>query len=75
MVSFWKNFLNMLTDLGIEVQVACGIITLICFRWLRKETGEMEGMEKIAKKPIKITDTTLRDGHQSTLATRIRTDD
>jgi len=29
----------MLTDLGIEVQVACGIITLICFRWLRKEDG------------------------------------
>jgi pyruvate/oxaloacetate carboxyltransferase len=32
----------------------------------------MEGMEKIAKKPIKITHTTLRDGHQSTLATLIR---
>jgi len=35
----------------------------------------MEGMEKIAKKPIKITDTTLRDGHQSCLATRMRTED
>jgi pyruvate carboxylase subunit B len=35
----------------------------------------MEGMEKMAKKPIKITDTTLRDGHQSTLATRMRTED
>jgi len=35
----------------------------------------MEGMEKIPKKPIKITDTTLRDGHQSTLATRMRTED
>ncbi len=35
----------------------------------------MEGMEKIAKKPVKITDTTLRDGHQSTLATRMRTED
>ena len=35
----------------------------------------MEGMEKIARKPIKITDTTLRDGHQSTLATRMRTED
>jgi len=28
----------------------------------------MEGMDKIAKKPIKITDTTFRDGHQSSLA-------
>jgi len=35
----------------------------------------MEGMDKLPKKPIKITDTTLRDGHQSTLATRMRTED
>ncbi len=35
----------------------------------------MEGMEKIGRKPIKITDTTLRDGHQSCLATRMRTED
>jgi pyruvate carboxylase subunit B len=35
----------------------------------------MEGMEKIPKKPIKITDTTFRDGHQSTFATRMRTED
>jgi pyruvate carboxylase subunit B len=35
----------------------------------------MEGMEKMEKKPIKITDTTLRDGHQSCLATRMRTED
>jgi len=35
----------------------------------------MEGMEKMAKKPVKITDTTLRDGHQSSLATRMRTED
>ena len=35
----------------------------------------MEGMDKIAKKPVKITDTTLRDGHQSCLATRMRTED
>src|SRR5512136_286739 len=35
----------------------------------------MEGMDKIPKKPIKITDTTFRDGHQSTLATRMRTED
>jgi len=35
----------------------------------------MEGMAKISKKPIKVTDTTLRDGHQSTLATRMRTED
>jgi pyruvate carboxylase subunit B len=32
-------------------------------------------MEKIQKKPVKITDTTFRDGHQSTLATRVRTED
>ena len=32
-------------------------------------------MEKAVKKPLKITDTTFRDGHQSTLATRMRTDD
>jgi len=35
----------------------------------------MEGMEKVGRKPIKITDTTLRDGHQSALATRMRTED
>jgi len=35
----------------------------------------MEGMEKIPKKPIRITDTTFRDGHQSSLATRMRTED
>jgi pyruvate carboxylase subunit B len=35
----------------------------------------MEGMDKIVKKPIKITDTTFRDGHQSALATRMRTED
>jgi pyruvate carboxylase subunit B len=35
----------------------------------------MEGMDKAAKKPVGITDTTLRDGHQSCLATRMRTED
>lgn len=35
----------------------------------------MEGMDKVAKKPVRITDTTLRDGHQSNLATRMRTED
>jgi pyruvate/oxaloacetate carboxyltransferase len=35
----------------------------------------MEGMEKIPRKPLKITDTTFRDGHQSSLATRMRTED
>jgi len=35
----------------------------------------MEGLDKIPKKPIKITDTTFRDGHQSSLATRMRTED
>ena len=32
-------------------------------------------MDKLPKKPLKITDTTFRDGHQSTLATRMRTED
>jgi len=31
----------------------------------------MEGMEKVVKNTIRITDTTLRDAHQSCLATRI----
>jgi pyruvate carboxylase subunit B len=35
----------------------------------------MEGMDKLSKKQIKITDTTFRDGHQSSLATRMRTED
>lgn len=35
----------------------------------------MEEMGKLPKKPIKITDTTFRDGHQSSLATRMRTED
>ena len=35
----------------------------------------MEGMDKMPKKPVGITDTTFRDGHQSTLATRMRTED
>jgi pyruvate carboxylase subunit B len=35
----------------------------------------MEGMGKMEKKPVRITDTTFRDGHQSCLATRMRTED
>ncbi len=35
----------------------------------------MEGMDKMPKKAIGITDTTFRDGHQSNLATRLRTED
>jgi pyruvate carboxylase subunit B len=35
----------------------------------------MEGMEKVVRKAIRITDTTFRDGHQSSLATRMRTED
>jgi pyruvate carboxylase subunit B len=35
----------------------------------------MEGMEKMERRPIRITDTTIRDGHQSCLATRMRTED
>jgi oxaloacetate decarboxylase (Na+ extruding) subunit alpha len=41
--------------------------------WIRRE--KMEDMHQVAKKPIKITDTTFRDGHQSSLATRMRTED
>ncbi len=37
-------------------------------RWRRKQTMP-------AKNPLKITDTTFRDGHQSSLATRMLTDD
>jgi glycine cleavage system pyridoxal-binding protein P len=36
---------------------------------------EMEGMDKMERKPIRIMDTTFRDGHQSSLATRMRTED
>ena len=32
-------------------------------------------MKNMQKRPVKITDTTIRDGHQSTLATRMRTED
>ena len=35
----------------------------------------MQDMEKIVNKPVKIIDTTLRDGHQSIFATRMRTED
>ena len=35
----------------------------------------MEGMDRIERKPVRITDTTFRDGHQSSLATRMRTED
>jgi pyruvate carboxylase subunit B len=35
----------------------------------------MEEMEGVEKKPLRITDTTFRDGHQSSLATRMRTED
>ena len=35
----------------------------------------MSQAKKKVKNPVKITDTTLRDGHQSSLATRMRTED
>ncbi|MFO8165517.1 MAG: oxaloacetate decarboxylase subunit alpha, partial [Desulfatiglandales bacterium] len=35
----------------------------------------MEKKSDSAKKPLKIQDMTLRDGHQSNLATRMRTED
>jgi pyruvate carboxylase subunit B len=47
----------------------------ISFRELVDKEEKMEGMDKIVKKPVKITDTTFRDGHQSSLATRMRTED
>ncbi len=34
-----------------------------------------EKKKKTATNPLKITDTTFRDGHQSSLATRMRTED
>ena len=34
----------------------------------------MENMDKIAKKPVKITETVLRDGPQSLIATRLGTE-
>lgn len=34
-----------------------------------------QAKEKLYKNPVKITDTTFRDGHQSSLATRMRTED
>jgi pyruvate carboxylase subunit B len=42
---------------------------------LEKGGVEMEGMDRVERKPIRITDTTFRDGHQSSLATRMRTED
>jgi len=37
--------------------------------------AETEKKKTVATNPVKITDTTLRDGHQSSLATRMRTED
>jgi pyruvate/oxaloacetate carboxyltransferase len=52
---------------NIFIDLFCGTLT--------QGGKKMEGMDKIAKKPVRITDTTLRDGHQSSLATRMRTED
>lgn len=42
----------------------------------RKKKGTKRDAAKVVgSKPTKITDTTFRDGHQSTLATRMRTED
>ncbi|RJP69530.1 MAG: biotin/lipoyl-binding protein [Candidatus Abyssobacteria bacterium SURF_17] len=40
-----------------------------------KSSKQQKATKTIATNPIKITDTTFRDGHQSTLATRMRTED
>ncbi|MEE8619250.1 MAG: pyruvate carboxylase subunit B, partial [Dehalococcoidales bacterium] len=40
-----------------------------------KQQQKAKGLAKMAKNPLKITDVTFRDGHQSTLATRMRTED
>jgi pyruvate carboxylase subunit B len=42
---------------------------------MSKGVIEMNEMENVEKKPIRVTDTTFRDGHQSSLATRMRTED
>ncbi|GAB4331018.1 MAG: sodium-extruding oxaloacetate decarboxylase subunit alpha [Candidatus Abyssubacteria bacterium] len=41
----------------------------------RKKKDEKKHSKSSGKNPVKITDTSLRDGHQSTLATRMRTED
>jgi len=40
-----------------------------------KDASDVELHEKAGRKPPRFTDTTLRDGHQSTLATRLRGED
>lgn len=42
--------------------------------WIQKEDGNME-INSSGKNPLKFTDTTLRDGHQSILATRLKGED
>src|SRR4030065_1340722 len=64
----------MLTDLQTASQVVLEKSHLFVSKGsLRRK--KMEAMDKIPKKPLKITDTTFRDGHQSSLATRMRTED
>ena len=41
----------------------------------KKSKSGKTSAKKSAENPLKITDTTFRDGHQSTLATRMRTED
>ncbi len=41
----------------------------------KKKSGKKTVAKKSGKNPVLITDTTFRDGHQSTLATRMRTED
>ena len=65
----------MLTDLQIVSQVIIEKTQLFNSKVLYSGGEKMEGMDKMERKPIRITDTTLRDGHQSSLATRMRTED
>jgi len=41
----------------------------------KTKKADKKSVKHIAKNPLKITDTTFRDGHQSTLATRMRIED
>ena len=55
----------MLTDLQIVSQVIIEKTQPFNSKVLYGGGKDMEGMDKMERKPIKITDTTLRDGHQS----------
>ena len=41
----------------------------------KKESSKSSAKKKAGQTPVKITDTTFRDAHQSSLATRMRMED